>query len=89
MILNWGDCTLGSPVDGVWDCGKVEVSNLSVGLWNSLVTEKLSVFSWGVVSELVGGKGEGVVVSTVVVSDLGHVLLILLESELEFLFGAV
>ena len=87
LVLDWGDGTLGSPVDGVGEVGLIEVGN--VGLLNLSVTVKFfhlseSLVGEHVVSNNVGVVGVGVEGLDLVVS--GDELLL---SEHEFSDGSV
>ena len=89
LILNWGHSSLLGPVNFWSKIVSLEVSSLKSFVLGWLVTEESLVFSWGVVSELVYSKSEGVAILWVELGNLGHVLLVLFVSELEFLFGSV
>jgi len=87
LVLNWGDGTLGGPVDGGWGVGFVEDLNVLGGVGCLETVELLSLLG-GPVSEEVDTMG-GARVLGVKIFDFGEGLLEDLGSELEFSLGGV
>ncbi len=87
MVLDGVNLTSGDPVNSV-SVGDIKELDVLVGC-ELLVTKESLVLLGSVVSELVNAKSVGDVVSGVVHVNLGEVLLELLASELELLFGSV
>jgi len=91
LVLDWGDGTLGSPVDAIGKVGLIEELNVLLGtefhLW--LVTEELLELSWGPVGHVVDTDGGFVTVLLRVGGDLLHGLSELGLSELELGSGSI
>jgi len=88
LVLNWGDGTLSSPVDGVGEVGGVEENLASlVMLWKSVSVE-LGLLLGGPGGEVVVGEGEAVLFG-VDLLDLGINLGVKGHSEVELLLGSV
>ena len=88
MVLNWGNGTLGSPVDGVSKVGGVEVGVVELGLELSLVSVQSLLLLLGHVSQEVDTASGGGL-SGVALLDFGKGLLELSSSESELSGGSV
>ena len=89
MVLDWGDGTLGDPVDGVSEVGLIEEGGVLGGLKLVLVTEEFLVLSGGPVGHVVDTNGGHTSVLGVVVLELGEGLGELSLSESELGLGSV
>ena len=89
LVLNWGDGTLGDPVDGVGEVGLIKDGDVLSTLELVLVTEESLVLRWGPVRHVVDTDGGHTSVLGVVVLDLGEGLGELSLSELELGSGSV
>jgi hypothetical protein len=89
LVLDWGDSTLGSPVNGIGKVGGVESDSLlgMKTLWG-LVSEKLVALLLGPGGEEVVSNGEGSVLGVDLV-DLRFLLSEDVHSELELLLGSI
>jgi len=88
LVLDWGDGTLGSPVDGSLEVGGVEEDLVSGVIGWELVSVKLGLLVFGPGGEEVVSDGE-IVLGGVDLLDLLVHLGIEVHSEDELLLGSV
>ena len=89
LVLNWGDGTLGSPVDGVGEVRSIEFLSVKSLIWVGLVSKESLVFFMGPVRHVVELNLVSIRSISVVFLDELQVLLEDVESELELSLGSV
>jgi len=88
LVLNWGNGTLGDPVNLVSEVGGVKFGVVELGLELSLVSVHSLLLFWGVVRQEVDTAGLGGL-GSVAFLDLGKGILELSRSESELGGGSI